>query len=163
MSKTISLSGEYGAGHCAIVDDDDFDALSTVRWVLFKCSPTNAENSYVANRTRQGTTFMHRLIMNAQRDERVDRINGNRLDNRKENLRFCSTSENNRNVKVLRKNNRSGYKGVTLARKDGKYVSYIKVNGKTIHIGRFFDIVDAAKAYDSKARELFGEFARTNF
>lgn len=163
MTRFISLSGKSGSGIFAAIDDDDFEKISCVRWVLFKCSVTNSENSYAANRSRSGTIFMHRLIMNARAGEKIDHINGNRLDNRKENLRLCTTSENNRNVKISRKNNKTGYKGVSLEKGDGKYRSCIKVNGKTIHLGRFPDVVSAAKAYDEAANKYFGDFARTNF
>jgi len=91
----------------------------------------------------------------------VDHINGNTLDNRKNNLRICSRTENSRNTK-LSKNNSTGYKGVTYYKRDGKYVAKITVDRKRIHIGYFTTLIEAATAYDLMARKHFGEYANIN-
>jgi len=92
----------------------------------------------------------------------VDHANGNGLDNRRSNLRLCTTSENIQNQRP-RKSGTSKYKGVGWFVRDSNWRVRIKVGDKQIHIGYFADEVEAAKAYDKMARQHFGAFARTNF
>lgn len=99
--------------------------------------------------------------MNAAPNEQVDHINGDGLDNRKSNLRICNGSQNRCN-KGKPKNNTSGYKGVTWHTPNKKWVAQIAVNGKHSYIGSFKTKEEAAKAYNKKAKELHGEFARLN-
>src|SRR5690242_17796567 len=103
---------------------------------------------------------MHRVIMNASADIHVDRINGDGLDNRRENLRLCTRDENMMNRRK-NSNNSSGYKGVD--RNKGKWRAYIQVDKKWIHLGYFSTAEQAAHAYDNAAKKYFGEFANTNF
>ncbi len=104
--------------------------------------------------------LLHRLIMDAEPGTLVDHENRNGLDNRKQNLRKATDSENGANS--VRKGDSSKYKGVELFR-NGKWRARIKVHRKEIHLGYFHDEEEAARAYDRAAREHFGEFARTNF
>jgi hypothetical protein len=97
---------------------------------------------------------------------KIDHKNGNGLDNRKENLRMASTAENARNLNKKSSNNTSGYRGVSFSKrhKNKPWMGRIKFNGKLIHLGYFFTAEEAAKAFDKKAVELFGEFCgRLNF
>lgn len=89
----------------------------------------------------------------------VDHINGNKLDNRKSNLRICTDAENARNSSKKSGN----FKGVQWRSDKHKFRARIMDNGKEIFIGYFTNEIEAAKAYDTKAKELFGEFARLNF
>ncbi len=94
----------------------------------------------------------------------VDHINHNGLDNRKENLRICTVAENCRNSRPSkRKNKLSKYKGVSFDKKRKVYRVLIWHNKKQYFLGTFKNETEAAKAYDRKARELFGEFAYLNF
>ena len=88
----------------------------------------------------------------------IDHINGDRADNRISNLRLATHQQNLANCKN-RKNNTSGCKGVT-RHFDGRWRAKIMVGGKTLHLGLFQAIEDAAAAYASAATEYFGEFAR---
>lgn len=92
----------------------------------------------------------------------TDHINGNTLDNRKENLRICSIAENGRNRKI-QKNNTSGYSGVSYMKGVCKWQATICVNKNKIYLGVFETAEESARAYDSAAKEYFGEFARLNF
>lgn len=85
--------------------------------------------------------------------ELLDHVNGDRTDNRIDNLRIATKSQNNANNKRI---NPNGYRGVTFQK--GKWKAQCRG-----HIGVFSKIEDAAKAYDKKAKEVFGEFARLNF
>jgi len=103
---------------------------------------------------------MHRLIMDAPDGTDVDHRNMDRVDNRRSNLRLATRAENLRN-QGLSRNNTSGFKGVS--RLDGKWRAEIRVKWKLIYLGLFDDKVEAARAYDTAAKEHFGEFARLNF
>lgn len=89
----------------------------------------------------------------------VDHANGDRSDNRIENLRKCEQVDNCAN-QFMHRNNTSGYKGVTKL-KDGLYAAYYGKNGYR-HLGRFGCPIAAAKAYDEAAIRVYGEFAKTN-
>lgn len=103
--------------------------------------------------------LMHRIILNAQRGAVVDHINGDKLDNRAENIRVCTQAQNMKNQK--KKANRSGFKGVTIA-PNGKYIARIVNDYKRIRIGTFSTAIDAAQAYDEAAVKYHGKFARLN-
>jgi hypothetical protein len=94
----------------------------------------------------------------------VDHKNGDKLDNRRENLRICTIAENIRNSKTsTKKGKTSRYKGVYWVGRIKKWVARIHVDRKGLHVGVFTDEAEAARAYDVAARQHFGEFARTNF
>lgn len=104
---------------------------------------------------------MHRLIMNAKKGIQVDHINRDTLDNRRQNLRFATPSQNAAN-KIIGENNKSGFKGVFWDRYSNSWHAKIKVNYKQIHIGFFKTPEDAAKAYNQVALKHFGKFALLN-
>ena len=108
------------------------------------------------------TVLMHRVIMDAPKGMDVDHINGNGLDNRKENLRICTRSQNLHNSKKP-STNTSGYKGVIWNKQCRKWQAKIHTSGKTRHLGLFVGILDAARAYDEAAVTDHREFARGNF
>ena len=90
-----------------------------------------------------------------------DHINGNGLDNRRNNLRTCTNAENLQN-RPKQKNNTSGFKGVFLNKLTGKWEARIYSRKTRTYIGLYKNKIDAANAYNEKATELFGEFARLN-
>jgi hypothetical protein len=87
--------------------------------------------------------------------------NHNKLDNQKHNLRLCTTSQNNMNQIPTR--GISKYKGIYWHNRNKKWVAQIKSGNNRIHIGCFENEKDAARAYNEKAIELFGEFAYLNY
>lgn len=89
----------------------------------------------------------------------IDHINGDRSDNRLENLREADNSENNRN-RGVQKNNKSGFKGVGFHKQTQKWRAKIKLHGKNYHLGLFDEVEDAARAYSAAAERLHGDFAR---
>lgn len=111
---------------------------------------------------RQRTHYAHRVIWLMHHgvwpEHQIDHINGKRDDNRIENLRPATNTENARSMNVVR--SRTGFKGVTVGGR--AFVASIMVNRQRVHLGCFDDPADAARRYDSAAREHFGEFARTN-
>lgn len=146
-------------GYIALVDNEDFEKLSKLTWFI---SDTGyAKNTFLDNEKKAKQVRMHRIITNAQKGDYVDHINGNKLDNRKCNLRLCSNAENMRNRKAP-VNNTSGFKGVTWSKIRNKWRSYIKVDYRFIDLGFFTDKNDAANAYNEAALKYFGEFAFIN-
>jgi len=145
-------------GRFAIVDADDFEWLNQYTWCI---NGTGRGKWYACRMEGRTMIRMHRMIMNAPKGMLVDHINGNGLDNRRSNLRLCTPRQNMGNRRKCR--GKSAYKGVFYHKIDGKRYAKIKYKGETIHLGTFDDDVEAARAYDRKAVELFGEFACLNF
>lgn len=107
--------------------------------------------------------IFHRLLLKAENDVLVDHINGDGLDNRKNNLRFCDRTSNGQNSRKKQKGiYTSKYKGVHFHKLTGKWRATIMVNKKHISLGLFRLEIDAANAYDNAAELFFGQFARTN-
>ncbi len=107
--------------------------------------------------------FVHRIITGSIKPNfYVDHINSNKLDNIKYNLRKVNKSQNAMNQRVQSRNKLSKYKGVSMNRAKTRFVSYIQVEGSRIHLGTFDHEIDAAKAYNSAAKQYFGEYALLN-
>lgn len=148
MKKIKLTQNQY-----ALVDNEDFERLDKFKWHIKKQS----NSSYAARTKNNKTLRMHRIITDCPKDMVVDHINGDGLDNRKENLRVCTRKENSMNRK-LNKNNSLNYKGVRLHTPSSKY----QVRLRQKHIGLFDCIHKAAKAYNKAALEMFKEFAKLN-
>lgn len=150
--KEILLS----KGEKVIVDDEDFDELNQFKWYLSKYGYA-VRNSKLNNKRIK--IYMHKYINSNH--EFIDHINGNKLDNRRCNLRGCTLKQNSFNQKIS-KNNKSGYKGVYFSKKANKWIANINKDYKRIHLGTFLTAKEAAKAYNKAAIELYGKFARLN-
>lgn len=150
--KYIELSGKNGKGLRSIVDEIDFEYLTKYRWYL-------SNDGYVKRSCKAQETRMHRVIMSAPEDKFVDHINGNTLDNRRENLRLCTNQQNQWNSAPI-ENTSSQYKGVT--KRNNAYDAYININNYKKYLGRFSSEIAAANFYNHNARRLYGEFARLN-
>jgi HNH endonuclease len=148
--KLIPLS----KGKFTKVDDDDFELVSQYSWY--------ENEGYAITYCKGKRIRMHRLIMNAPDGVDVDHRDQDKLNNQKYNLRFCTTTQNNRNVR-LHKNNTTGYKGVSIEPSTGYFRPNVYKDGVAISFGNFKDIHHAALARDLWAVDLYGEFASTNF
>jgi len=102
---------------------------------------------------------MHREIIDAPSEMKVDHIDNNGLNNRRSNLRLATVTQNNANT-GLRRNNKSGHKGVFWNRQMKKWQAQIRFENKCFHLGYFTDVGLAAEAYADAAQRLFGEFSR---
>lgn len=147
-------------GGYTLVDHEDYDVLSRWTW------RTNAKGYVVRtgwnSKTRRKFGIrMHRVIINVGGNEFVDHINGDKLDNRKANLRVCSDTQNKRNSKISVRN-KSGFKGVSQNTNSNLWRATITIEGKQKQLGYFNDKEKAAKAYNEAARKYFGEFAKPN-
>jgi len=151
-------------GLYAIVDAEDYEWASKFKWHASGPDkyPYAVRVVYYGN-GRKITLYLHREITAAPKELLVDHINGNTLDDRSENLRLATKSENAWNMRVNKEGCSSIYRGVGWHKGVGKWVAKITVHGKRIHIGVFDDEIEAAKAYDEAAKQYHGEFARLNF
>ena len=138
----------------AIIDDEDFDELSKFRWHI--CAGYARRNA-----GKEIVVYMHRQLLNVPKGLVIDHINGNRLDNRKENLRVCTRAQNTRNSR-LPTNNVSGYKGVSWHKHQRRWCAKIVFNAVCKHLGYYKSKVEAAVAYNEAAVKYFGEFANLN-
>jgi hypothetical protein len=121
--------------------------------------PWNINKGGYINNTKFG--LMHRIVMKAKDGEIVDHINNNRDDNRSCNLRIASFGLNAHN-KTKSKNASSKYFGVSFYKREKKWNAEITCKGIKYRLGVFKDEIDAAKAYNKKAIELYKENANLN-
>ena len=137
------------------VDDDDYEFLSSLKFSI-------SQKGYV---TITGGVFkgkkLHRVLMKAPRGMEVDHINHDPLDNRRNNLRICTRSQNHWNTS-MHKTNKCSYKGVSFHVGTRKYEARIRVNNKKMFLGYFSNPKDAAAAYDNAASTHFGNYAFLN-
>ena len=159
MKKIPLTRGKY-----AVVDATDYERISKHKWHYMTAgyAGRDVHISYIDGFQKKKKVYMHRDVLN-ESDESIDHINRDKLDNRRENLRTCSQSVNVQNAS-LRKDNKTGVKGIvtiTDGRKK-KYWARIGFNKKTISLGCFATIKEAAEAYSIKAKELYGEHAFIN-
>jgi hypothetical protein len=145
------------SGKTTLVDDEDFEKLSKYSWHL-------GARGYACRAVRSGkkTTqvLMHREILNVPTGMETDHVNRNKLDNRRSNLRICTSTQNKQN-QPAKPYNTSGLKGVS--KRFGKWSARIKVDKKQITLGWFSTAEEAARVYDVAARKYHGEFAVTNY
>jgi hypothetical protein len=151
-------------GRDALVDDLDYPWLSQLRWCY--SSDGYAVNYYRDEYGKYHRRSMQRMIMARMLEQfvptdlQVDHINHNRIDNRRENLRLATRSQNQA-YKKLQVNNSTGYKGVIWH--NGKWEVRIRYQGRKLYLGRYGDPIQAAMIYDGAARLLYQEFAGINF
>ena len=148
-------------GKVALVDDEDFEELNRYKWCL------SGDGKYARRCIGNNIgVYMHSAIMDTPKGMHTDHVNHKTLDNRKENLRVCTGTQNILNSGKQR-NNTSGYKGVTYitnkAKRVKRWMAQTSINYKHIVIGYFRTAEEAALAYDRFVVKHFGEFAGTNF
>lgn len=148
--KTIPLSKSEKV---ALVDDEDFSSMSQYKWRI-------NNRGYVVHSLRSHERGnpnlcdplpLHRAVMRSERGRIVDHKNGNRLDNRRSNLRFATNAENIRN--------QPSAAGVTFHRGRQKWQAAIQFEKRSIYLGVFTDRNDAVAARRAAEIKYFGEFA----
>jgi hypothetical protein len=146
---------ELTQGMTAMVDDEDFDQLNQLSWYF--------QGKYAARIDRRNGRrtifYMHRIITKVSDGQHVDHINGDRLDNRKANLRIATRSQNQWN-RGPSKNSTSGHKGVYWHKIRLQWMAAIEANGKRFYLGYFDSKSDAINAHKQAADFHHGEFSR---
>lgn len=165
------LTGEYGIGWTSNTNEEfyfdleDYDKIKDFNWKRI-IRRGDKEKGYLCTTIERGkrkdgsrntkVLFFHKMIVDYNL---VDHENGNKLDNRKKNLRECTQSQNMMNVKV-KKNNTSGVTGVGLFKNSGKWFARINPSkGNRIFLGEFTNKEDAIKARLVGEIQYYGEFA----
>lgn len=156
--KTIDLYAKNKKVGEAKVDDRDYDHLTQWKWHLH-------HDGYAIRRIKSHektfTVQMHRQLLGTPHDALADHVNGDRLDNRKSNLRIATHKENAMNRKV-RRTSRTGIKGVGKYGPRHSWRASIRVDGKTLYLGSYKTARDAAAAYNAAAVKHHGQYARLN-
>lgn len=137
------------------VSDDKWNDIMQYKWHV-------NSTGYIEGTVEGKILKLHRYIMNATEDQIVEHIDKNKLNNVTENLRFTTFSISNHTKKINYKNKSSKYTGVRLHKTRNKWMSEIYKDKKCYFIGYFENENDAAMAYNNKAKELYGEFAKLN-
>lgn len=141
-------------GMFALVDEEDFALASQYKW-------SYGTHGYAMRAVSQleggGFQLLHNLILPDSGEP--DHISGDKLDNRRGNLR-PSTHQLNSFNRGKNKNNTSGYKGVTFVKRIGRWAAAIKMNGKRYHLGYFTDPKEGSDAYLKAAKKMVGQFAK---
>jgi hypothetical protein len=160
--NTYDLSGEYGIGYTTkgekfFFDLEDYDLIKDYCWYVNIDKYVEARD-LVTNKIIR----MHRLVLNVkQRSIEPDHIFHINYDNRKSQLRLATSSQNKMNTKI-RSDNKSGIKGVCWCKEKNCWIAYIGINHKSIKLGYFKDIDDAAKVRKEAEEKYFGEYSYNN-
>jgi hypothetical protein len=153
-----------GEGLYTIVDLSDYYLLNNFRWSAKRDRRNIYAVRFLNEPLKQATIVsLHRIILNSPSNLLVDHRNGHTLDNRKENLRLATRSQNVHNKCKTQSETSSRFIGVSFEKRRGRWDVRIRHEGKQIWIGSFDNEIEAAKAYDAAARKYHGEFARLNF
>lgn len=148
------------------VDDEDFENVNRYKWRTEIHGNTRRvcrKNCITKNADWIGasSTLLHRFILKAKKGKIIDHIDGNGLNNCRSNLRLCTHKENSRNTSS-RKGSTSKYLGVSLNRRNNKWLCQIQVDGKNKFLGYFIEEWIAAHQYNVFSKHFFGDFARLN-
>lgn len=146
----------------ALVDDEDYQEISKHKWFAIKSCNTSYAIRYTITAQSMTSTRMHRQILNINDSKvYVDHKDHNGLNNQRSNIRLCTPKQNRCNIGKHLKGT-SKYKGVIFHKGQQAWVASIGNGKDRYHLGTFNNEVEAAAAYNIKAKELFGEFAFLN-
>ena len=166
-TRELVIESPKHGRHIVQYDASDADKIEPYTWSLMRGHSTYYAKRNLPRRadgSRPTPILLHRDLAGCPKGMMADHINGNGLDNRQENIRICTMSQNMMNRGKTRDNS-TGYKGVYKAgdSKLNPYSAKIQKDGKVYCLGHYGTAEEAARAYDKKAIELFEEFAVLNF
>lgn len=151
--KKLVITRKTGEKFDILLDDEDFDRVKQYKWFF------HDDRGYIHGQIAKGkNVYLHRFIMNPPKNMQIDHIDHNPLNNQKSNLRICTRSQNGAWARFNK--NSTNYRGVTKTPKGWR--AEICKNKKKLHIGSFITPEEAALAYNKKALEFFGQFAKLN-
>ena len=140
----------------ATVDDADFEKLNKYNWSYLS---SGYAFRYLPKDGKPKCILMHRQIMNPVKGLCVDHVDGNRLNNQRENLRTCTHSQNLMNQK-LNKKSTSGIPGIHFLKREQKWLAHIKIKGKQIRLGLFKEKQTAINTRAEAEIKYFKEFRK---
>lgn len=143
-----------GQQYEAIIDTSDLAKVQSMPNTWFVNDNGYVRANFPATRKNKRSLRLHRLIMDAPKGLDVDHINGNKLDNRKSNLRIVTRGQNNQNQNPIRNKTKSGIRGVAWFERDSKWRAYVSYKGKQLHLGYFDSKEEAAKVASSARKKL---------
>lgn len=151
-------------GFFAKISDKDFPKVKNFTWYSVekggKVYAARSARGHDGKRVRR--IYLHREILRTAAPH-IDHKNGDGLDCQRQNLRPCTAAQNQGNRTRRNRNNTSGFRGVVWSKAKRCWVAQIMLARKGVFIGHFNNAISAAKAYDTKVRQVRGNFARTNF
>ncbi len=161
--RKLRVEGDFAyipltRGYEARIDLADAPMVEAYNWKALVGSHTVYAGRNVWRDGRIITLRLHRIILAAPEGFSVDHIDSDGLNNTRANLRIATYAQNGQNARI-RKDNTSGYKGVS--RHGSKWQSVIMANGRKRYLGLFPTIQEAAAAYAMASVELHGDFRRT--
>ena len=166
MKRPIRIEGDIAYvplthGYEAIINASDVPLVDGVNWyaMISYFRTGGIRTVYAARIVNRRGVLMHRLISRAPDGMQVDHVDGDGLNDRRENMRIATPSQNSQNQKV-KGNNKTGVKGVCFDRARGKFRAEIRVDRKVFSLGRFDRLEDAASAYAKASAELHVGFGR---
>ena len=156
--NTYDITGKYGIGYTLkeepfFFDLEDYDKIKDYCW-------HKSNKGYIVSKGNK-IILLHRLILDLKSfnyDNMGDHINGNRVDDRKENLRIVNATQNNIN-RMIQPTNTSGATGVLWDKSRNKWVARIKIYNKNIYLGRFDNFEDALSVRKIAEVKYFGEYS----
>ena len=148
----IIILDKYGEEHCrALIDKEIIDEIKHIKWYK------GSQGYIMGHCDKKRNRTLHKVITKTGSREFVDHINGNRLDNRKCNLRIVNAQQNAMNHPTP-KNNKSGFRGVRIY-KSGRFGAYITYNKKRINLGAYDTFEEAKQARINAEEKYFKEYA----
>ena len=170
------LSGDYGIGYTYNIDPtdichkrnyfyfdlEDYKKIKKYCW-CFNNNGYLISNLWDSNKKKNYKLLLHKIILDISKTKKIhiDHIHHNKFDNRKKELRICTPQQNGQNC-VISKNNTSGVKGVSYNKRAKKWISYIRYDNSTLHLGYFDTFEEAVKARKEAEDKYFGEYSYDN-
>ena len=158
--RQIALNGKKAAGRVALVDDEDYELVSSYNWCIYYNQTAGPYAFGAPKGAGRGAKriLMHTLITGYKQTDHIDHDG---LNNQRHNLRPATHAQNQWNQ--VSQAGRSGYRGVYWIERDQKWRANVRAHKKNYYLGQYETKEEAARVRDAAARELHGEFAVLNF